>query len=291
MDPYAYFDHFKYTEYRQGDKEFLARNLLTRVALFKNIKEDSLGLVDYAVQDGERADTIAYGYYGDDRLAWLVYLVNDIIDPYHDWPLSTKDFEKFVVAKYGSLAQAQEIIKHWRINWPEDESTITAAQYQNLAGAIKHYWQGVYGYNNEVSFYERKRLDDIKNTNRLVRVPIDNTANYNFQIGTIVRDYQTRTSVFGEITYVGTDHLILKNVTGAFSSGQLFDSTNNVETQVTYTAQTLLIDNIGSATQYWIPVSLYDYEYENNEKKKNIKLLERSMLNLVTDNLRDLLQQ
>ena len=193
------------------------------------------------------------------------------------------------MAKYGSLEEAQAKIKHWRVNWPEDESTISVDAYNILSGVARHYFNPSLGYDNRIAFYERKQIDDIRNTNRTIKVPFT-SAGYTFQIGMRVRDTQVEGNN-GEIDYVAADHLILKNVNGSFSSGTLYDSTNEINTFTSYTAQTLLTDNLIGDESYWAPVTYYNYEIEYNEKKKNIKLLEKSMLSLVTDNLRDALQR
>lgn len=291
QDPAGYFDHFKLKSYKAADgREYMVRDILTRVSLFRNIKNDNLGLVDYTVQDGQRADHIAYAYYGDDRYTWLVYLVNDIIDPYHDWPLSNEELTSFITFKYGSVVNAQRKVHHWRINWPEDESTITQEQFDGLTPTQKHYWNGVRGYQDQFIYFERKHLDNIKNTNRVINIPINNPSNYEFEVGGTIRDNIVE-GVTGEIEFIGYNYLTLKHVDGVWSSGTIFDVDKDTFTDVQYGAQTVLIDNLGGASPYWISVSNYQYELEQNEKKKHIKLLERGMLSLVTDNMRDLLQQ
>ena len=40
-------------------------NLATGVKLHKLIKDDAFALMNYAIQDGEAPDTVAYNYYDD----------------------------------------------------------------------------------------------------------------------------------------------------------------------------------------------------------------------------------
>ena len=54
----------------------------------------------YDVQDGESPEIIAHKYYNDVGLHWTILIVNDIVDYYHDWPMSVQTFEQYVKEKY-----------------------------------------------------------------------------------------------------------------------------------------------------------------------------------------------
>ena len=68
----------------------LSDNLLTNPYLF----------LPYTIQHDDRPEDIAYYYYGDVDKVWLVYLANDIIDPYTDWIQTDTNLEKTVRKKY-----------------------------------------------------------------------------------------------------------------------------------------------------------------------------------------------
>jgi hypothetical protein len=91
-------------------------NLAVGVKLHKLIKTDAFALLNYAIKDGEAPDTVAFNYYDDPSLAWLVLLSNNIIDPYYEWPLSIYDFEGFIKKKYGSIPAAQATTIHCEHN-------------------------------------------------------------------------------------------------------------------------------------------------------------------------------
>ena len=50
---------------------------------------------------------------GTTDYAYLILLVNNIIDPLFDWPLSTRDFEAYLINKYGSIEAAQAETKYY----------------------------------------------------------------------------------------------------------------------------------------------------------------------------------
>lgn len=89
-------------------------NLLKRVRIRTKIFNDSASYYPYVIQLNERIEHVAYNYYGDAHLSWLVLLSNDIVDPYFDWYLNPDEFQNFITKKYGSIAEAQATVKHYK---------------------------------------------------------------------------------------------------------------------------------------------------------------------------------
>jgi len=54
----------------------------------------------YTIKDDDKAEDIAFYYYGSTDYTWLVYLSNNTLDPYHDWPLSEQNFHEYLIQKY-----------------------------------------------------------------------------------------------------------------------------------------------------------------------------------------------
>ena len=46
----------------------------------------------YYVKDGETPESISYDFYDTVEFYWTILLVNEIIDPYHDWALILGEF-------------------------------------------------------------------------------------------------------------------------------------------------------------------------------------------------------
>ena len=44
----------------------------------------------------------------------LIFLVNDIVDPYYDWPLNDESFDSYMRTLYGSTAKAKTTIYEYR---------------------------------------------------------------------------------------------------------------------------------------------------------------------------------
>ena len=91
----------------------VAVNLMIRSKLKETVEDDVTVYYPYVVPEGMRPDVLSYQYYGDTIYTWTIYLVNNIIDPYWEWPLSYKDFREYMSDKYGSVEKAQAQIHHY----------------------------------------------------------------------------------------------------------------------------------------------------------------------------------
>ena len=87
------------------------KNLLRRVAIRSKVKTNTMVYDTYDVKNGETPESIAFKLYGDAELHWVIMLVNDITDRYHDWPMSEAQFLKFVNDKYDNV----DAVHHYEI--------------------------------------------------------------------------------------------------------------------------------------------------------------------------------
>lgn len=78
----------------------LVRDVSRRVAFLKKSIENPYAFLPYTIEEGDRAEDVAFHYYGDPNYSWLVYLANDIIDPYNEWPMDEFTFNQYIIEKY-----------------------------------------------------------------------------------------------------------------------------------------------------------------------------------------------
>lgn len=176
-----------------------AKNLTANVKLSEDLLKGATNFYPYTIKDGETSDSIAYDYYGDPNLVWLVFLCNKVEDPFNDWYKNTLDFEKYIYNKYGSEELARDT----------------------------------------ASYYKKRKESWYVNRN-------------------------------GE--YLPAE--------GVIPSGfELLESQDFIK--ITPDTYERLSDKTG-----WIKVSEYDRELEENEDKRNIKLLDRRFVSVVENNLR-----
>ena len=111
-----YFRPFPLVRYdvKKNKLPLLLTNVTARYKIRDILKNKVAIYYDYIVKDGDRPDNIAFKYYEDETLDWLIYLVNDIIDPYYDWPLDQDAFNKYIRTLYGSVAGAKGTVFEYR---------------------------------------------------------------------------------------------------------------------------------------------------------------------------------
>ena len=111
----SYFSKFPLMAYDMAGNENwkLLPNILRRVKLRSGIRSGSFLFDNYDVKDGERPEDIAFKYYGDPELHWVVLMTNNITDRYYQWPLSQPQFAEHLTDKYG--AGSEDAVHHYEI--------------------------------------------------------------------------------------------------------------------------------------------------------------------------------
>ena len=117
-----YFGHFPLIPYDSvGDGKFkLVTNLLKRVAVRSKVKTNVLVFDTYDVKSGETPELIADKLYNDPELHWVVLLMNDITDRYHQWPLNENQFIAYINDKYDNV----DATHHYEISQTSGDTTI-----------------------------------------------------------------------------------------------------------------------------------------------------------------------
>ena len=90
-----------------------ATNIVVRSKLRESIRNNIVAYYPYQIQDGDRPDIISHQYYGSIAFTWLIFLANDITDPYYDWPLFGVDLNRHIKDRWGSVATAQNTVHHY----------------------------------------------------------------------------------------------------------------------------------------------------------------------------------
>ena len=254
-----YFDKFPTIDYNGTP----AKNILARVDFTAEAKRDVFSNFDYTIEEGiSRPDLLSYGYYNNSYYDWLIYLSNEIIDPYHDYYKESGDFSSHVLAKYGSLSQARNTILYYRNAWSIDESTISTVTYDGLSAGIKKYWTGVTDANGSITGYTRERSDWKVSTNKIVELTVASVTGYATDDKITQNDAEAFIVKIDETNSI----LMVQHVTGAFITGTLGTTT--------ITGVNIIQTNIPDVeAPFWEQVSAYDNEEETNELKRYINLI------------------
>ena len=109
-----YFEQFPVIYYDAvgNDNPKVVTHLLKRVALHSKASE-TIALFDtYDVRNGETPEMIAHKYYDDAEYHWVILLVNNITDRYHQWPMNTRQFLAHLAERYDNVNATH----HYEIN-------------------------------------------------------------------------------------------------------------------------------------------------------------------------------
>ena len=105
----------------KGDGNFtIVNNLLRRVVIREKVKTNTFLYDTYDVKEGESPEVVADKFYGDPEYHWVILMLNNITDRYHDWPLSTPQFLEYVNEKYDNPSG----IHHYEISQSSGDTTI-----------------------------------------------------------------------------------------------------------------------------------------------------------------------
>ena len=78
----------------------LLPDILRRVKTRSSIKP-SLNIFDtYDVRNGERPEDIAFKWFGDAELHWVILMTNNVKNRYYDWPMNSVQFQAMLEDKY-----------------------------------------------------------------------------------------------------------------------------------------------------------------------------------------------
>ena len=80
----------------------VVKNFFKRAVLRDDIFNDVTNFTKYSVEGDERADQIAYDFYGDSGLDWVILTTNNIIHVRDEWPMGQQDFLTYLNEKYTS---------------------------------------------------------------------------------------------------------------------------------------------------------------------------------------------
>ena len=98
----------------------LVKNLFKRAVLRDDIFNDVTNFEKYSVEGDERPDQVAYNFYKDSGLDWIVLTTNNIIHVRDEWPMSNRDFLTYLNEKYTSEELSN--VHHYETREIRDES-------------------------------------------------------------------------------------------------------------------------------------------------------------------------
>jgi hypothetical protein len=251
----SYFKNFPKTTYNNYEVADITRRLI----LDKIVKDSALDYMTYEVQEGERPEDVAYFYYDDASLAWLVLLSNNIIDPYTEWPKSNENLEKYIIAQYESKSgrTGREVL-----DW---------AKNKTIANNIVHY---------------QSQYDSSVQINRASFVALGNSAIISLNNAKIGESY-----IINDLGNVLQSdwNTIGGSINGVYTQGSPLTIVNNPKSIDQASSAKVELPSITNPAREYYPIRAYDYEFNLNESRRQISLINKGYLSTIRDSVSEIL--
>ena len=117
----SYFNKFPLLIYdiKGNEVNKLLPDILRRVKLRALIKSGGMLFEKYDVKEGEKPEDIAFKWFGDAELHWVILMTNNVTDRYYDWPLNQVQFAEFLDDKYSN----PDAIHHYEVTKDSGRAT------------------------------------------------------------------------------------------------------------------------------------------------------------------------
>ena len=98
----------------------VVKNIFKRAVLRNDVFDEVTAFTKYSVEGDERPDQVAFDFYQDPNLDWVVLTTNNIVHVRDEWPMGNQDFLTYLNAKYTSEQLAN--IHHYETKIIRDSS-------------------------------------------------------------------------------------------------------------------------------------------------------------------------
>ena len=118
-----YFNQFPGIDYDlKGDgNRTIVTDIFRRVKARSKIVNNVSAFDKYDVQEGEKPEDVAFKWFGDPELHWVILMTNNVTDRYYGWPLNSVQFAEYLTDKYG--AGNEDAIHHYEVTKDSGRTT------------------------------------------------------------------------------------------------------------------------------------------------------------------------
>lgn len=271
-----FFDKFPLVRFT-ADRQLLSerdtvRNILFRIGIIKEVMEQNIdAYYYYDIRDSDRPETLAERVYGDAEAHWIILYANNIYDPYYDWPMDDRTFQKYIIKKYGSLEWAKTNYHHYeKVVTRENPfaQTISTTRFEVNEKILTDGVLTLFGYstdftNGEIAFVGPS------NAANVFSGQVMSWSNSNGQI--VLANTSGKVAPFQYL--IGDTSSANGTVIDIVFPSAPMDAYNTLTDTTDFATY-----NVAGRTVYETisrnKVSYYDYEEELNESKRQIKIIQ-----------------
>jgi hypothetical protein len=159
MSYFSKFPKMVYDVKNNGNYKLLP-DILRRVKQRNAIASGQFIFDTYDVKNGEKPEDIAYKWFGDAQLHWVILMTNDVTDRYYQWPMNDAQFEEFIADKYSN----PDGIHHYEVT---KDSGRTTGQGPNDYSYLVEVNSDT---DNAISISNREYEERVQDKNRSIRL-------------------------------------------------------------------------------------------------------------------------
>ena len=101
------------------------KNLFKKGTLREDIFQELAFFTKYNIKGNDRPDNVAFEVYGNSNFDWLVLASNNIINVQTEWPLSQRDFDRFMLEKYSTYDNLFNGVHHYETTEVKNSNGVT----------------------------------------------------------------------------------------------------------------------------------------------------------------------
>jgi hypothetical protein len=322
---FSYVPEFYYVDRSKESQSLsdfsLTKNFFKRFLLRDDIAGNLSFFEKYTIIGDDRPDNVADEIYGDSSLDWLVLIANNILNVYDEWPMPQSAFEKYLLEKYLDYDNLYNTIHHYETSEVRDSKGIVLLK---AGSRISNTWRTngnfVEAINSKIKNIESG--DGIVSSTT-VRVELRNgiigldvgqeiiienishdpyngrfvITNITNRVNGITYEFEYELSSPPEIA--SPELSFIENPETGTISGTQVEEARYILTNSAFPGNSYYFEYFDSekrqlislpSTDFLVPVTNYDYEFEKENKKRNIYLLKPDYLNIIFNDMEELMK-
>lgn len=113
MSYFASFNYVRYPNFENQENFLILKDISSRVVRKEDILDDKSVYYEYVIRNEDNIEDVSYKLYGTPFYYWTIMIVNNRFDRFYDFPMNNKQFENYLIEKYGSVEFALTNYKYY----------------------------------------------------------------------------------------------------------------------------------------------------------------------------------
>ena len=130
--------------YPFSESDFVvAKNFFRRYKINDDIFQYAVFFKKYTIKDGERPETLAEKFYGNQFYDWVILLTNNMVNAQYDWPRTNYEIYRIVEEEFDdpyseiSHYKIKETIGHYQAGLHVDKTFYDSTHKLNIGGSVQ----------------------------------------------------------------------------------------------------------------------------------------------------------